>query len=101
VDAEGIPLADIPIVITAPSSVGGEPQTVHVQTNADDGHITMANALVPGRYPELTFSATVGGTQLQGRVDGVEIVGDGITDLGVIRLEAVPEDTVDQAANEG
>ncbi len=91
-DAEGYPLANVPIVISALGPDGGEPQTVRVQTK-DDGRITMVYAFLPAHYPELVFSTTLNGTQLQGRLDDIEIIDGSIVDLGVIALQAVVEDT--------
>jgi RNA polymerase sigma factor (sigma-70 family) len=91
-DAEGNPLANVPVVITAPSPGSAQPQSVHVQTRAD-GWFTMVHALMPGSYPKLTVSATVEGMVLQGCIEAVEITEGVVVDAGTILLQPLLEPT--------
>ena len=100
VDADGTPLANVPIVITAPALDGEGFQTVHVQTDRADGHITLLNALLPALYSEVTFSTIIDGTQFQAQLEDIEVIEDAIVDLGVISLQAVPEDSGGPASDE-
>ncbi len=86
VDADGNPLANTPIVITAQSPADGIPQTVHSKTR-DDGWLVIVYALTPGTYSELSFIATLDGQPLEGYAQNIQIASDTIADLGPITLD--------------
>lgn len=79
-NADGEPLANAPLRVSA-----GE-QTITTQTRADGG-FTIVYAFSPGLYGELSLTTTVEGAAYAGTTSDVEIVADGITDLGPVALE--------------
>ncbi len=80
VNADGEPLANAPLRVSA-----GE-QTITTQTRADGG-FTIVYAFSPGLYGELSLTTTVEGAAYAGTTNDVELIADGITDLGPVALE--------------
>jgi RNA polymerase sigma factor (sigma-70 family) len=88
-DTEGNALPGLTFVVTAVLPQTQEPQTLHARTNPD-GSFTVVHALVPGTYSEVSFTATLNGTELRGHLENIEITGQSIVDLGPIPLEPIP-----------
>jgi RNA polymerase sigma factor (sigma-70 family) len=73
-------------IANAPLSVSAGEQAINTQTRPDGG-FTVVYAFAPGLYEELSLTTTGEGTAYAGTTSDVEIVADGITDLGVVIVQ--------------